>query len=337
MKSITRTAALIASASLVAGTALAQVETVEVSAATTNKSVKSIIVRAGAADEAGARIVREFPLPAVRGSVSFVRDEAGEEAYKPVAYLGVVVIDAGKDLTQHLGLPDGVGLLVQEVRDESPAKSAGLEKNDLLHKLNDQLLINPDQLATLVRTFKDGDEISLHVIRKGQPTELKAKLVERDMPELSNDWETQFNMGDQEGLAALARIARNAPPAAAPGRMISIGSELVIARRGNVDGDEVTVETRNGKTTVNIADKDGNQIYHSDYNTDEEKEKLPAKYKQAVERMMTRGTVDVLKLGPLNAPPDAVETPAAPEAAPAAPTSQPTSMAPKLELDPKIV
>ena len=53
----------------------------------------------------------------------------------------------------------GVGLLVNHVVPGSPAKLAGIEKHDVLHRLDDQYLINPPQLAVLIRTREPGDTV----------------------------------------------------------------------------------------------------------------------------------------------------------------------------------
>ena len=43
-----------------------------------------------------------------------------------------------------------MGLVVEFVADKSPATEAGLKPEDVLEKLNDQLLVNSEQLAVLV-------------------------------------------------------------------------------------------------------------------------------------------------------------------------------------------
>jgi hypothetical protein len=75
-----------------------------------------------------------------------------------------------------------VGLVVDELVPDSPAAKAGLKEYDVLQKLDDQLLVNPEQLATLVRMHKSGEEITLTVIREGKPTEVKVTLAERSVP-----------------------------------------------------------------------------------------------------------------------------------------------------------
>src|SRR4051812_14577750 len=70
------------------------------------------------------------------------------------AWLGVNTSPPPHVLRQQLQLPRGVGLVVDMVAPDSPAQAAGVKQYDVLHKLNDQILINQQQLAVLVRTFK---------------------------------------------------------------------------------------------------------------------------------------------------------------------------------------
>lgn len=98
------------------------------------------------------------------------------------AYLGVTTTPAPKSLRHQVELPNGVGLVVDTVAPDSPAAAAGLKQHDLLHKIDDQILVNPQQLAVLVRTHKTGDSVKLTVLRGGKPVELTAKLVEKDLP-----------------------------------------------------------------------------------------------------------------------------------------------------------
>jgi hypothetical protein len=101
------------------------------------------------------------------------------------AYLGLETGRADATLQAQLKMPEGVGLTVQHVYDKSPAQQAGVQNHDVLYKLNDQLLINPEQYAVLVRTFKPGDTVELTVIREAQPVKLKAKLIEQEVAALS--------------------------------------------------------------------------------------------------------------------------------------------------------
>ena len=107
------------------------------------------------------------------------------------SYLGVSTSTVPAALRQHLGLPEGVGLVVEFVEPDSPAQSAGLKQYDIIKKLDEQILVNAQQLAVLVRSRKAGDEVKLSLIRGGKEQTLSAKLVEKEVKELGDifqDW-----------------------------------------------------------------------------------------------------------------------------------------------------
>jgi hypothetical protein len=103
---------------------------------------------------------------------------AGRSEVEKVTYLGVSVVPAGETISAQLKLARGAGLVVVYVDPEGPSGKI-LEKNDVLYKLNDQILVHPEQLAVLVRMFKPGDEVSLEIFRAGTLVNLKVKLGER--------------------------------------------------------------------------------------------------------------------------------------------------------------
>lgn len=97
----------------------------------------------------------------------------------PVTWLGVATEPASADLRAQLPLPAGAGLIVREVVADSPAATAGLRVNDILIRFEDQLLINTEQFQALIAGRDEGAEVSLTVLRKGQETKLRAKLVKK--------------------------------------------------------------------------------------------------------------------------------------------------------------
>lgn len=95
-------------------------------------------------------------------------------------FLGVGTSPPPTVLSKQLGLHDGMGLVADEVVPDGPAAKAGLKQYDVLEKLDDQLIINFEQLAVLVRSHKPGDEVKLTVIHEGKPAVLTAKLTEHE-------------------------------------------------------------------------------------------------------------------------------------------------------------
>src|SRR2546423_236074 len=67
----------------------------------------------------------------------------------PMMFLGVETSQVPDVVTEQLGLTKGLGLVVEYVQPNSPAAQAGLQQNDILKTLNDQILIEPSQLRKL--------------------------------------------------------------------------------------------------------------------------------------------------------------------------------------------
>lgn len=100
-----------------------------------------------------------------------------DSARKEVAWLGVSTDEAPDALSAQLGLQPGDGLVVLYVQADSPAARAGLQKNDVLVELGDQLLVHPGQFRKLVRRQKEGDKIKLTLYRNGKKQTASATLA----------------------------------------------------------------------------------------------------------------------------------------------------------------
>jgi hypothetical protein len=111
-----------------------------------------------------------------------LRENRGEPEQKAVAYMGVLTREVPVELRSQFGLPEGFGLMVDEVMPESPAKGAGIKPHDILVKFADQQLVNMEQLMTLVRSKKKGDAVPFTVITGGKETQVSVTLAERMMP-----------------------------------------------------------------------------------------------------------------------------------------------------------
>ncbi len=110
-------------------------------------------------------------------------EDAGEK--ESITYLGVETMPVSRTLSAQLGLPEDTGLVVMRVMKDSPA-TAALQKNDILTKFENQILIDMHQLRVLVRGKKEGDEVSLTYYRAGKENSVKVKLGKHDMPKMAD-------------------------------------------------------------------------------------------------------------------------------------------------------
>ena len=99
----------------------------------------------------------------------------------PVIFLGVETSTVPSVVADQLGLAKGFGLVVDYVVPDGPAAAAGVQQNDILKMLNDQILLEPGQLRKLLQTFQEGQTVTLTVMRKGQEQKISVKLVKKEV------------------------------------------------------------------------------------------------------------------------------------------------------------
>ena len=135
------------------------------------------------------------------------RDREDRMPKVPVTFLGVDTSEVPSVLCDQLGLPKGFGLVVDYVVPDGPAAAAGVQQNDVIKMLNDQILTDPGQLAKLVRSYSEGTNVTLTLLRKGQEQKVTVKLTKKEVPRrrafmdqmrhMNHDWNFDFgDMGD---------------------------------------------------------------------------------------------------------------------------------------------
>ena len=99
----------------------------------------------------------------------------------PVTFLGVETSQVPRVVSEQLGLAKGFGLVVDYVVPDGPAATAGVQQSDILKMLNDQILMEPDQLVKLIRSYPEGTNVTLTILRKGQETKITVKLAKKEV------------------------------------------------------------------------------------------------------------------------------------------------------------
>ena len=135
----------------------------------------------------GQKVTREIDLGKATtlkigdvSSISSTIKSPPETAKPPIevrTWLGVISEEPSAETRSQLPIPNGTGLLLRDVYADSPATRAGLERNDILLRLDDQILTNPEQLRVLTSSKKDGDTVHVTYLRKGQEATVEARLT----------------------------------------------------------------------------------------------------------------------------------------------------------------
>lgn len=246
------------------------------------------------------------------------------------AFLGVGASPAQEALRKQLQLKPGVGLVVDTVEGGSPAQQAGLREFDVLHKLDDQLLVNPEQFSVLVRTYKPGDEVKLTVIREGKPQVLPAKLGERDFPPLGMG-PGEFNVNLFSELIPNGQVEpwtvrlEAAEPQVLNGFdqqfvFVAPGGEAVNAASVLIQDAQhkLTISSKDGRKHLRAEDKAGKIVFDGPVESAEELGKVPTDVRDKILKMGLLG----ISLPAVNPPAEAPVAPKAPDPA-ASPSPDP--------------
>jgi hypothetical protein len=205
------------------------------------------------------------------------------------SYLGVSTSPVPAALRQHLNLPEGVGLVCDFVEKGSPAEGAGLKQYDVLHKLDDQILVNAQQLAVLIRARKGGQEVKLSIIRGGKPETVGAKLVEKDVRPLPESFFGAFDPNHPE-----AGIEFTRPPDVAFNDVFEQANRSVDVRKSDDrtvvtfnDGEHTLTVTRRGEGKRHLTAKDrrGKVVFDGPIDSKEERANLPGEIAEKLKQL----------------------------------------------------
>ena len=199
---------------------------------------------------------------------------------------------------------------------DSAATAAGVQRSDIIRMLNDQQIVNPDQLGTLIRSFPDGANITLTLLRKGQEVEVERQAGEEradrgpragrvrtpmemgrsrrmdfdfDVPDMATVREAvarakaeAMRAGDEARRAAqrLRVVTTDGREANRPGSTLAERRSLSPMTKG-----ELKMETVNGKKMLSAKDAQGNVLFNGPIDTEEQRAQLPPEVRKRFEKL----------------------------------------------------
>jgi hypothetical protein len=244
------------------------------------------------AEEVRLRLAQQFQQARVQFA-QYIAPGQGQLMFAPgpvemekAAYMGVATAPVPAVLGDQLKLHHGMGLVVSYVEKGSPAAEAGLMQNDVLEKLDDQLLVNGPQLAVLVRAKKPGDSVKLGIIRGGERSTVTVTLAEKEVPVIEDDGgfrlaaPMQMAGGDEGGVPWQRGVRKT---------VVANGDGSLVRRLVNGEYD-ITLDTnKDGATTVIVKDSTGKELYDGPYTTAKDKEGVPAEVAPLVQNLEQTG------------------------------------------------
>jgi len=137
----------------------------------------AIIPGSGGPGGEGSFIGIGFAIPA--NTAKHVMEDLIKTGKVSRGYLGVTVGILDDNLAKQFKIPDTSGALVQDVTRGGPADKAGLKNGDVVRKINGQNVDGSSQLTAMVTNMNPGTEVTMDIIRDGQPMTVRVTLAER--------------------------------------------------------------------------------------------------------------------------------------------------------------
>ncbi|PYK48631.1 MAG: hypothetical protein DME51_11045 [Verrucomicrobia bacterium] len=202
----------------------------------------------------------------------------------PMTFLGVETSQVPDVVSEQLGLAKGFGLVVEYVEPNSPAASAGVQQNDILKMLNDQILIEPSQLRKLLQTFPEGTEVTLTILRKSKEQKITAKLAKKEVPQRHS----LIPGGNHDPAGEIRILSRD--NGALRATKIDLGNAQIVF---SDDKGEMKLENLDGKKLLTVKDAQGKLIFSGPVESKEDLNKLPADARERYEKLQQNDLPEV--------------------------------------------
>ncbi len=95
-------------------------------------------------------------------------------------YIGVIIQNVDETFARGLGLPKVQGVLVQDLVDDGAAKSAGIEKGDVILEVDGREVNSPSELQSRIVFYRAGDKVNLTIWRDNKKINIPVTLKPRE-------------------------------------------------------------------------------------------------------------------------------------------------------------
>jgi hypothetical protein len=122
-------------------------------------------------------------LTGTLSTLCFAEDKTeNKQPIKMITILGVETSRVSDALRNQIDIPEGVGLTISHIAENTGAANSDLQQYDILLKVDEQIIINQEQLSTYIRSKNPGDKVKVEILRKGKKQTLSVELSEREAP-----------------------------------------------------------------------------------------------------------------------------------------------------------
>ena len=112
-----------------------------------------------------------------------VLDDIVRTGHVTRGWIGVEPSDITVELAAALGVAENTGAVITDILSESPAEQAGLQRGDVITRVNQNTVRNVQDLLAFVSALQPGAVADLTVLRRGKPLTIKITPAQRPIPD----------------------------------------------------------------------------------------------------------------------------------------------------------
>ena len=200
---------------------------------------------------------------------------------KIVASLGLKLTRASVVLRQQLALKRGAGVVVDDVAAGSRAARAGFAQHDVLVRLDDQLLVLPEQFDVLLESAEQDAPLECTVLRGGRQVviPLGRSAVAGLQPPRTTPSTGQLRPMASSLALVQPPASKQGPIEAAPLRGLT--DETLVRR----DADYLIRLTNGDETRLMVSDPQGRVVFNAAIDTPEGRSRMPVSVRDRVDEM----------------------------------------------------
>ena len=200
---------------------------------------------------------------------------------KIFASLGLKLTRASVVLRQQLALKRGAGVVVDEVAAGSRAARAGFAQHDVLVRLDDQLLVLPEQFDVLLESAEQDTPLECTVLRGGRQVviPLGRSAVAGLQPPRTTPSTGQLRPMASSLALVQPPASKQGPIEAAPLRGLT--DETLVRR----DADYLIRLTNGDETRLMVSDPQGRVVFNAAIDTPEGRSRMPVSVRDRVDEM----------------------------------------------------
>jgi serine protease Do len=145
-----------------------------------NGDEKDIIVTLGKRSEMTAKayepLLRQGQLGKLESELGKLKELGKDKmiwSFGSFRRIGVSTMELNKQLADYFGVAGGKGVLITEVKENSPAAKAGLKAGDVITAVDGEAIERTGELSRAISQKKEGEEVTLTVIRDKSQQSIK--------------------------------------------------------------------------------------------------------------------------------------------------------------------